>query len=87
MYKSTREDDTDFWSGKIKYKGMVKCPVWDNDKNRECGDGLHLSPTPMLAKSFNNGKIKKCLVKKKDFVVYPKNISKVRCKEVEVLED
>ena len=87
LYKSVKDDNTDFYSGKIKYIGKVICPDWDDNPNRECGGGLHLSPTPELAKSFNNGKIKKCIVEQKNFVVYPKNIDKVRCKEVEVIED
>ena len=48
---------------------------------------MHLSPSPMLAKSFNNGKILKCSAKLKDIVVYPYNTMKVRCKKVTVLEE
>jgi hypothetical protein len=87
LYKSVQDDDTDHYTGKIKYEGTVRPAKWDPDGNRQCGDGLHLSPTPQLAQSYNSGKIKKCLVKPEDFVVYPHDITKVRCREVIVLED
>jgi hypothetical protein len=87
LYKSTQGDDTDHFTGKIKYEGVVHPEKWDGDENRQCGDGLHLSPTASLAKSYNPGKIKRCLVRPEDFVVYPHDISKVRCKCVEVIED
>ncbi len=77
--------NTDFYSGKIKYEGVVNCPDWNPNKNIQCGHGLHLSPTPALALSYHQGIVKKCRVKVKDFVVYPDDITKVRCKRVEVL--
>ena len=55
------------------------------NEQRECGGGLHLSPTPELALSYNKGKVLKCKVNIEDFVVYSQNISKVRCKKVKVL--
>jgi hypothetical protein len=85
LYKSVKEDLTDFFSGRIKYEGIVRCPDWDPNPNRECGGGLHLSPTPELALWHNEGKILQCLVRPDDFVVYPTNIKKVRCREVEVI--
>ena len=86
LYKSVNPDDNfDFYSGKIKYEGIVECPDWDDDMWIECGRGLHLSPTPELALYYNRGKVLKCKVNIKDFVVYPHNINKVRCKRVEVL--
>jgi len=87
LFKSVQEDGTDFYSGEIKYEGTVKPKKWDPDPERQCGDGLHLSPTPGLALSYNKGKIKKCLVKIYDFVVYPKDITKVRCRKVRVVGD
>ena len=87
LYKSTLENGTDHHTRKIKYEGIVHPAQWDPDENRQCGDGLHLSPTPQLAKSYNSGKIKQCLVKLDNFVVYPHDISKVRCAEVEVIEE
>jgi hypothetical protein len=87
LYKSTQENGTDHYTGKIKYEGVTRPEKWDPDENRQCGDGLHLSPTPQLAKSYNNGTIKKCLVRPDDFVVYPHDISKVRCREVEVIKE
>ena len=86
LYKSVQKNGTDFYTGKIHYSGIVQCPDWDNNKERQCGGGFHLSPTPELAQSYNIGKIKKCLVKQKDIVVYPWDITKVRCREVEVIE-
>jgi hypothetical protein len=85
LYKSVKPNNTDFYTGKIKYEGVVVCPDFDPDKNRDCGGGLHLSPTPELTQTFNKGKILECKVDKKDIVVYPYNIQKVRCKKVKVL--
>ena len=85
LYKSVQEDNTDFHTGKIKYEGTVKCPDWDGNKERQCGGGLHLSPLPGLALSYNQGKLLKCKVSKKDFVVYKSDITKVRCKKVTVI--
>jgi len=86
LYKSVNpETSCDFCTGKIKYDGTVTCPDWDPDPERECGGGLHLSPTPDLALSFNRGKVLKCEVALKDIVVYGRNINKVRCREVRVI--
>jgi hypothetical protein len=88
LYKTVRKDTLcDFRTNSIKYEGIVKCPDFDSSKDRECGGGLHLSPTPELAISFAEGEYKllKCKVKLKDIVVYGKNIQKVRCKQVKVL--
>jgi len=87
LYKSVKSDNTDFYTGKIKYEGIVKCPDWNPDASLECGNGLHLSPTPEHALSYNKGKIIGCKVKISDFVVYPYNITKVRCKQVEVFSE
>jgi len=87
LYKSVRKENrTDFHTGTIKYEGIVRPKRWDPDEKRQCGDGLHLSPTPAYALAYKHGKILKCLVKQEDFVVYPNDISKVRCREVEVIE-
>ena len=86
LYKSVNpETGCDFYSGEIKYEGTVTCPDWDGDKKRQCGGGLHLSPLPEMALKYNEGKILKCKVHKNNFVVYPNDISKVRCKEVTVI--
>lgn len=60
-----------------------------DDELAECGKGLHLSPTPFMALEFNNGKVLKCKVKKSHCktVKNPTYPTKVRCKEVEVLEE
>ncbi len=92
LYKSVkRENDTDFYTGKIKYENgkLVKAPDWNENFASECGCGLHLSPTSAMALAFNSGKIKKCRVKIKDCrtVKNPQYPTKVRCKEVEVLGD
>jgi hypothetical protein len=89
LYKVVRDDYTDHFTGKIKYEigKPVRPEKWDSDENRECGDGLHLSPTPDLALTYNKGRVLKCLVKYDDFVVYPHNITKVRCSEVTVAEE
>ena len=86
LYKSVNPDTLcDFYTGKIKYEGTVICPDWEDNEQRECGGGLHLSPTPELALFYNKGKVLKCKVNIEDFVVYSQNISKVRCKKVKVL--
>ena len=85
LYKSVRDDLTDFYSGKIKYEGVVECPDWDPNSERECGGGLHLSPTPDLARDYNIGKLLRCEVMPEDISVYPYNITKVRCRKVKVI--
>jgi hypothetical protein len=86
LYKSVQPSDhTDFYTGKIKYEGEVTCPDFDKSTDRVCGGGLHLSPLPHLALSFNQGLLLECAVKLKDFVVCSDDITKVRCKKVTVL--
>jgi hypothetical protein len=86
LYKSVRPDnDKDFYTNSIKYDGVVECPDFDPDTERQCGGGLHLSPTPELALSYNQGKVLKCSVNVKDIVVYGLDITKVRCRKVTVL--
>ena len=86
LYKSVNPDTLcDFYTGKVKYQGTVICPDWDNDKKKQCGGGLHLSPLPHMALKYNEGKLLKCKVHRKDFVVYPHDITKVRCKKVTVI--
>ena len=90
LYKSVNPDTLcDFKTGKIRYEvgKEVICPDWNPDKTVQCGNGLHLSPTPAMALSYNHGKVLKCEVDIKDFVVYSKDITKVRCKKVKVIEE
>jgi hypothetical protein len=80
------KDDRDFYSHKVEYKGIVECPDFDPNPDRECGGGLHLSPTKGCVRSYQaHGKMLKCRVAIEDLVVYPKKICKVRCRKVEVL--
>jgi hypothetical protein len=65
--------------------GTVECPDFDSNPERECGGGLHLSPTPTLALSFNTGKLLKCEVMPEDVVVHKHGIEKVRVRKVKVL--
>lgn len=86
LYKSVNPDTLcDFYTGRIKYEGTVEPEKWNPDKKVQCGDGLHLSPLPEMARRYNDGKILKCKVHKNDFVVYPHDITKVRCKQVTVI--
>ena len=86
LYKSVNPKTfCDFYTGKIKYENTVICPDFDPNINRQCGGGLHLSPTPELALSYNQGKVLKCEVEIKDIVVFPDDITKVRCKKVKVI--
>jgi hypothetical protein len=88
LFKSVNpKTGCDFQTGKIKYEGTVECPDWNPDPEIECGGGLHLSPTKGDALSYHFGKVLKCRVKKEDIVVYPKNLTKVRCRKVEVLKE
>ena len=90
LYKSVNPTtNCDFYTGKIKYEvgKSIVCPDWVSDKTLQCGHGLHLSPSPELAKSYNDGKILKCEVTHKDFVVFASDATKVRCKKVNVLEE
>ena len=75
----------DFYSKSIVYEDIVKCPDWDLDPNIQCGRGLHLSFSPHLALSYNNGLLLKCEVEKSDYVIYSEDLSKVRCSKVKVL--
>ena len=86
LYKSVNPDTRcDFYTGKIKYEGVVECPDWDSDENIECGNGLHLSPLPQTALRYNQGLLLKCEVSRSDIAVYSRDISKVRCRKVKVL--
>ena len=90
LYKSVNPDTfCDFQTGKIKYEvgEEIICPDWNSAKTIQCGNGLHLSPTPAMALSYNQGKVLKCEVDIKDFVVYATDITKVRCKKVKVIEE
>jgi len=86
LFKSVQPDTfLDFYTGKIKYEGVVECPDWDDNPELECGGGLHLSPTPELALSFNRGFVLRCEVALEDIVIYPYNIDEVRCRKVQVI--
>jgi hypothetical protein len=86
LYKSVRPDTgCDHYTGKIKYEGIVECPDFDPNKNRQCGGGLHLSPTPEDALRYHDGKVLICEVAREDIVVYPTDVTKVRCRKVKVI--
>jgi hypothetical protein len=86
LYKSVNpENHCDFYTGKIKYQGVVECPDFDQNSDRQCGGGLHLSPLPEMALKYNEGKVLKCEVDINDIVVFPTDITKVRCRKVKVL--
>jgi hypothetical protein len=88
LYKMVKKDGTDHHSGTIKYEGTVTCPDWDPDPEVQCGGGLHLSPSASLAKFYHpTGKLLKCLVHPDDIVVYGPDITKVRCRKVEVIDE
>ena len=94
LYKFVQQDYTDFFTGKVKYKvgATIECPDWNTDINKECGGGLHLSPSIEFCKQFNdhpNGRTLKCEVATDDILVHPnpRYPFKVRCKRVKVLEE
>ena len=89
LYKITRDNYKDYRTNMTEYKigETIVCPDWDDDKDRECGGGLHLSATIKDAEQYNKGKILLCEVSVKDIVVYPYDITKVRCKKVKVLRE
>jgi hypothetical protein len=42
LFKSVHpETRCDYYTGKIKYEGVVTCPDFDPDPSRQCGGGLH----------------------------------------------
>ena len=85
FYKSVNPDTLcDFYTGRIKYElgKEITCPDWDSSTNRECGGGLHVSPTPHDALKYNQGKILCVGVALNDFVIFQGNLSKVRAKKV-----
>ena len=87
LFKSVKPETlTDNHTGKIKYEGTVECPDFDPNPDRECGGGLHLSPTPEKALNFHKGTVLECEVALEDIVVYaPDTSSKVRCRKVTVI--
>ncbi len=85
FYKSVTDDHMDFWSKTIKYEGHVVCPDWDPSPVRQCGGGLHVSPTKKHALSYNKGKVLKVLVRPENLVIYQADLSKVRCRELDVI--
>jgi hypothetical protein len=86
LYKSVNpQNKKDFYTNSIIYEGTVVCPDFDPNPDRECGGGLHLSPTPALALYHNKGLVLECSVNLQDIVVYPHNITKVRCRKVKVI--
>ena len=85
LYKSVNpENNTDFWTGTVKYEigKEIVCHDWDKNRNRQCGGGFHLCMTAAGTQVYNKGKILKCLVDKNDIVVFPGDCSKVRCRKV-----
>jgi predicted aspartyl protease len=92
LYKSVNPDNSnDFKTGTIKYEigKTVEAPDWDSKYTKECGRGLHLSPTPFFALKFNVGKVLRCRAKRSHCktVSYPQYPEKIRCKKVEVLSE
>ena len=89
LYKSVRDDYTDFYSGTVKYEPgtVVECRDWDPSPDRECGSGLHLSPSIEHCKRFRAGKYMRCEVAIADILVHkrPQYPYKVRCKRVFVV--
>ena len=86
LYKVTQDNGTDYYTGRIRYSGEVECPDWDDDTKRQCGGGLHLSPTPELALIYHHGQVLVCKCHVDDLVVYPHDITKVRCRKVTVID-
>ena len=54
LWKFVNKDGFDFKTGKINYitDEEIVCPDWDNDLERECGGGLHLSDSEEGARRF-----------------------------------
>ena len=85
LYKCVNpETNCDFHSGKIRYEigAEVVAPDFDPYPDRQCGGGLHLCFSALDTQVYNKGKILKCLVRPEDIVIYPHDISKVRCRAV-----
>ena len=73
LYKSVRENGCSFKTSAVKYEigKQTVAPDWDVNANIECGKGLHLSPTPQQADSFNYGVLLACSVKLDDIAPLP----------------
>lgn len=87
LFKSTRMDFKDFYTGNYDYRPgkTVQAVDWIDCPKILCGNALHLAPTLEIAKQWNeDGRIFKCKVKLKDMNVNPYNVSQVRCKSVDV---
>ena len=90
LYKSVNPDTLcDFYTGRVCYKigTTVVCPDFDPTPERQCGGGLHLSPTPGMALAYNKGELLVCEAHVDDVVIYGPDISKVRCRKVKVLRE
>ena len=91
LYKSVSSDLTDFYTGRVKYEigKEVVCPDWDDNIDRECGGGLHLSPSIDHCKLFNTGRYLKVEVDVADILVHPspQYPYKIRCSKCKVLEE
>jgi len=91
LYKSVNSRYRDFYTGTIKYKigKIIKALDWDKNESRECGGGLHLSPSIFFCKKFNSGLYLECEVDIKDIVVCPnpRFPYKIRCKKLKVLRE
>ena len=87
LYKAAHPDTRcDFYTGHIKYEGVVACPDWNPDPEVECGGGLHLSPSVSALKKWqSHGLILECEVDMEDIVVYAADITKVRCRKVKII--
>jgi len=90
LYKYVRDDFKDHYSGTLSYEpgGIVTEPNWDPDPERQCGRGLHFSASLRDAQGYNSsGRAIACEVAMEDIVIWPHDISKVRCREVRVIEE
>ena len=54
LWKSARNDGTDFHTGTIQYNTdrEIVCPDWEDNYASECGAGLHLADSPDAARIF-----------------------------------
>ncbi len=90
LLKRVNEQFHDYYSGKYDYSPgkTVTAADWVPIDRIVCGNALHLCATIPQSKQWNEGgRLVRCSVALKDLCVFPYNISQVRCRQVDVIEE
>ena len=87
VYKITKDDCTDFYTGKVKYE-VGKTLIHPNpDKSSQlCSRGFHVSPSPLAAVGYNRpGRLFECKVEKEHILA--QNSTKFRVSQLLVVKE